>query len=234
MNSHNPLISVIIPAYNHELYIAATIKSIIAQGYDNIELLIINDGSKDGTEKILEQYKDKIIYKTILNGGVSNARNVGIEMSRGDWVAFLDADDQWIPNKLEVQLTVLSKFSDVGFCCGDFILQTPQREFSHFGSLRNYPENKGVYFLDQEPFASLVKQNFVGTSTAVINRKLIDKVGLFNINYAVSEDYDYWLRCSMNTKFVVVAQTVAVAVMIFLSECYNFVVYQLSMIQVLL
>lgn len=201
-----PKVSVIIPVYNGEKFVGRAIESVLAQTVPAFEIIVINDGSKDGTEKVLDFFKDKIIFKTVPNGGVASARNFGVNLARGEYIALLDSDDVWVPHKLEIQMSALAQFSEAEFCCSDFILQTPVRTYSHFESLKNYPVSKADHFVEPQPFEALVKRNFVGTSTAVFSRKLIDKAGLFNTHYKVSEDYDFWLRCAMNTKFVVVAQ----------------------------
>ena len=105
-------VSVVIPAYNLEKYIDETIQSVVDQSYSNWEILIVNDGSNDNTGAKIEAWLDKghdIKYFPIENGGVSNARNIGIENASGDYIAFLDSDDFWFSNKLEISLKFLKE-----------------------------------------------------------------------------------------------------------------------------
>ncbi len=115
-NSH--LVSIIIPAYNAEKYISETVDSVITQTYKNWELIIINDGSKDHTLPILESYSKKdqrISFITKQNTGVSDTRNAGIEKAKGEFVAFLDADDKWLPQNLEKKINYLLAHADIDY-----------------------------------------------------------------------------------------------------------------------
>ena len=112
------LVSIVVPAYNAEKYIAETIDSVIAQTYTNWELIIVNDGSKDNTLQIIESYskKDKrICFITKQNTGVSDTRNTGIEKVKGEFIAFLDADDVWLPFNLEKKITFLVNHPETDF-----------------------------------------------------------------------------------------------------------------------
>lgn len=198
------LISVIIPVYNGEKFIARAIESVLKQTLPAFEIIVINDGSKDGTEKILEQYAGKIIYKTIPNGGVSNARNVGIEMSGGDWIAFLDADDIWYPNKLERQSVFLQKFPKVGLCCSNFAIgNLGENHFSGY-----HQDIQGSFDTPlQDSLSFLIQENFVGTaSNVIVKRAVLQKAGRFNAAYRQAEDYDLWLRCALHTDFLFMSE----------------------------
>lgn len=117
-------VSVIIPVYNADKYIAATVESVLAQTYKNFEILIIDDGSPDKSLKVCQQFQDsriKIICQA--NRGLPGARNTGIRHAQGDYIAFLDADDIWLPNKLEKHVNHLNNSPTVGisFCYSAFI-----------------------------------------------------------------------------------------------------------------
>ena len=109
-----PLVSVVLPTFNRERLLPRAINSVLNQTYKNLELIIVNDGSTDDTEKVVKGYSDKRIryYKQELNKGGSAARNVGIKLARGELISFQDSDDEWLPEKLERQVR---KFSEVGF-----------------------------------------------------------------------------------------------------------------------
>mgnify|MGYP001146457269 FL=1 len=111
------LVSVVIPAYNAELYIKHAIDSILCQSHSDLEVIIVNDGSTDNTQAIVMSFTDprvRLVNKT--NGGMSSARNAGVDQAKGEYLAFLDADDYWMPDKLEKQISLLNKKPNIGFC----------------------------------------------------------------------------------------------------------------------
>ncbi|HTP29385.1 MAG TPA: glycosyltransferase family A protein, partial [Anaeromyxobacteraceae bacterium] len=111
-----PVVSVVIPAYNAEAYVAAAVDSVLAQSFRDFELIAVDDGSSDSTGARLRAYRDSLRYIRQPNGGVSRARNRGVEESQGRWVAFLDADDVWLPGKLGKQMGALRDRSDCRAC----------------------------------------------------------------------------------------------------------------------
>ena len=121
---HNPLVSVIMPAYNHELYIKEALQSVINQTYKNIEFIIINDGSTDRTVEIIEKFiknnQDRniqIVNKQ--NEGVCKTMNIGLAMATGDYIAFLASDDKWIEKKIEAQVAFMESNKNIGLVCSD-------------------------------------------------------------------------------------------------------------------
>lgn len=202
------LVSVIVPVYNGERFIAATIHAVLRQSRVPDEIVIVNDGSKDGTLAQLAQFGDAIRVISIPNGGVSNARNTGIAASSGNIIAFLDADDLWEPNKLEVQLAALAAYPEVGFTCCNFnnVYTGEHTVVPHLHYLRNNP----YLVLDAPmpaPLLALINCNFVGTcSNVMVRRSVLDATGLFNTSYRQSEDYDLWLRCATHTGFLFTSQ----------------------------
>jgi len=199
----NYTVSVIIPVYNGEQFISRAINSVLNQSLKADEIIVINDGSNDGTSFELDKFGDLIHVITIPNGGVSNARNVGILASSKTLIAFLDADDVWNKDKLLLQLSVFNDYPSVGFCACDYI---------YFSELHNREKKFFSNFYDSElnfdepllasPFLQLLMTNFVGTcSNVMFKRSLIDKVGLFDVTLKQSEDYDIWLKFSLVTSF---------------------------------
>lgn len=181
-----PLISVIIPAYNSEKYIAQCLDSIIRQTYKNIEIVIIDDGSTDNTNNILKSYESnhdniKLILKS--NGGVSSARNLGLKEAKGEYIALQDADDISLSDRLESQMKYLQdSTADV---CGTGI------EF--FGDKKNkirlFPEHDAVI-----KYNCLFHGRVMAGPTAMFRKSSI--VGLtFDENEAMGEDYQFFLRC---------------------------------------
>jgi glycosyltransferase involved in cell wall biosynthesis len=114
----NSLISVIVPVYNGDLYLAAAIESILAQNYQPIEILIIDDGLTDNTAKIADRFQQHVRYIYQPNSGAPSARNLGLKMATGEIIAFLDADDIWHEQKLALQLDILAKNSSVSVVLG--------------------------------------------------------------------------------------------------------------------
>jgi glycosyltransferase involved in cell wall biosynthesis len=200
-------ISVVIPVYNGEAFIANAIDSVLQQTVKPIEIIVVNDGSRDGTAEKLAAFGDRIKLISIPNGGVSNARNTGLKACSGELVAFLDADDVWYEDKLERQVEVFERHPDVGFCCCDFDILEAKTN-STTTNFAKHKHTSGIIF-DAPlpvPLAPLVCTNFVGTcSNVMIKNDVLEKIGLFNVNYKQAEDYDLWLRCALVTQFVLMS-----------------------------
>ncbi|CAG0941402.1 partial heptose III glucuronosyltransferase, partial [Anaerolineae bacterium] len=109
-------LSVVIPVYNGEKFIGRALESVFSQTVPPDEIIVVNDGSRDGTAQKLAEFGDRIQVISIPNGGVANARNVGLKACTGDLIALLDADDIWYPDKLEKQLAVMQRYPAIGFC----------------------------------------------------------------------------------------------------------------------
>lgn len=202
-------VSVIIPVYNGEQFIARAIESILSQTYPAHEIIVINDGSKDRTEEVLRTFEGRICFKTIPNGGVSNARNQGIHMATGDIIAFLDADDIWTVDKLEVQESFFTRHPRVGFCCCNYHVFNPylNKEVDHFTVLQGRPVIFNAPLSGKDSLKLLLALNFVGTaSTVVLKKDVLRQVGAFNTSYKQAEDYELWLRAAMATDFVIASK----------------------------
>src|ERR1041385_97100 len=114
----SPKVSIIMPTYNRAKYIVDTIESIRSQTYQNWELIIVDDGSEDNTEELINQIKDGRIkfYKAGRIGKVGKIKNIGLEKANGELIAFIDSDDLWAPTKLETQVAVFDEYPEAGFC----------------------------------------------------------------------------------------------------------------------
>lgn len=200
-------ISVIIPVYNGEAFIERAINSILEQTLKPSEIIIVNDGSTDGTAEKLLSFGNKITVIAIPNGGVSNARNVGIKACSGDLIAFLDADDVWYKEKLKTEVNVFEKFPEVGFTCCDYfkINTSTNAKVSYF---LKYKTNHNYNFdkpLIKSAFELLIHENFVGTcSNVVFKRALLNQVGFFDTDLKQAEDYAMWIQFSLVTNFVLI------------------------------
>jgi len=190
-----PKVSVIIPTYNSAQYICETLDSVLAQTYKDYEIIVVDDGSTDNTREVLKPYMSKIKYIYKENGGPASARNVGIKNARGEYIAFLDSDDIWLPEKLEKQIEYLQSNPDIALVYSDCI------RFNENGVCQR---KSNVYHLREGYiFFKLLEGNFITTSTVIVRRECLDKVGYFDEeldDLKHSEDYDLWLRISRSFK----------------------------------
>lgn len=195
----NPTISVIIPAYNVEKTIKRTIDSVLKQTFSDWEIIIINDGSTDSTVEIISQISStKLSFISCSNTGLPAAtRNRGLELANGEYIAFLDADDLWSPDKLELQLKAMLANPQAGLAYSWTDLIDEKDQFIDRG---NYISGNGnVYNL-------LLLVNFIENgSNPLIRRQALDKVGYFDESVIKgTEDWDLWLRLAKDYEFVCV------------------------------
>jgi glycosyltransferase involved in cell wall biosynthesis len=186
-SSSSPLISVVIPSYNHGGFVIEAVDSALAQTYENIEVIVIDDGSEDDTAERLARYGDRVRYHRQENQGLSAARNTGIRLAAGEWVAFLDADDVWHPQKLQLQVAALLANPDL------VLLGAPGRTVTDTATraIDELPETSVVHRLTLRDF--LVGTPF-GPSSMVIRRDCFGKVGAFDVGLGSVEDRDLCLR----------------------------------------
>jgi len=184
-----PLVSVIVPAFNTARYIGDAVRSILAQTYPNHETIVINDGSPDSRalEEALEPYRDRIIYIVQANRGLAAARNAGIRIARGDYIALLDSDDSWEPEYLASQLAVLAANPAAAAVYPDALIVG---DHPHAG--RTYME---VCPTRSEPtFRSLITGECNVFVSALVRRDALFRTGLFDPDLRSVEDFDLWLR----------------------------------------
>lgn len=193
MTATNPLISVIMPVYNGERFIRETIDSVLNQTYRNFEFIIVNDGSVDSTQQIISSYDDSRIVSVNLtrNQGVSNARNAGIDLSKGEFIAFCDADDLYDPGRLQTQLDFLTSNPSVDLCGSYFIA---------FGD--------GQETLIKHPLTDHDIKEYFFTANCIGQPSVMGKSGVFKEyqykpDFQPTEDYELWAR--MATSGVVFA-----------------------------
>ena len=183
--------SVIIPTYNRLSLLQRAIASILAQSHPVDEIIIIDDGSTDTTAEWVQNLDDpRIQYLYQSNAGPAAARNLGIQKAKGEWIALLDSDDEWLPNKIKVQLEFLQKNSDYQVCqCEEIWLKNGERINPH----KKHQKHSGWIFKECLPLC------IVSPSAAVFSKKLFLEVGGFDENLPVCEDYDLWLRMALRS-----------------------------------
>ena len=189
------MFSVIIPAYNAEKFIDRSIKSVLDQNYADFELIIVDDGSTDGTKGQIEQFSDdRIRYVYQENGGVSAARNKGVLESKGEYVCFLDSDDEWKPGHLTLLCELIEKYSDCGLYVTGYDIRLSNGEVVHKSEqiLRaiedeNFESDDGFGLLNNHGY-------FLNTNTVCCRKDVFYKVGLFAKGIKNGEDDDMWYR----------------------------------------
>lgn len=181
-------VSVIIPAYNQAVYVGKAIQSVLDQSYPNLECVVVDDGSKDHTYKIVNEFTDRrILYIRQLNQGLSAARNTGLTISSGEYISFLDSDDLFTPDKLSKLVDVLEKNPDIAMAAGSAYLinhndEPIKRQFSS-----TLPADT----------SKLLLGNPLHVGSVVLRRAWQEKVGLFDTNLKSYEDWDFWLRLAL-------------------------------------
>lgn len=177
-------ISVIIPAYNRVHTLARAIDSVRGQTYKVAEIIVIDDGSTDATSEVAKQYEDVLLLRQ-KNMGVSSARNNGIMMASSAWIAFLDSDDTWHPQKLEQQLLLHEKEPDLEASYTD---ESWVRNGKEVALPKKYAKPPSLGFTDAISFCN------IAPSSVLVKKSLLESVGLFDESLEVCEDYDLWLR----------------------------------------
>jgi teichuronic acid biosynthesis glycosyltransferase TuaG len=207
---NGPKVSVIMPAFNAANTISESIESVLSQTYGNWELIVIDDGSKDTTSEIVRLYQardSRILFEALnKNGGLPNARNVGCRKASGEFIAFLDSDDLWAPDKLNQQV--------------QFHLKNPGIEISHTG-LTYFNEERKFEITWWQSVSRLVKKrgilypeicyyNFIGVLTVMVKSELLQLVGYFDTALWGLEDQDLWVRISkLNKEFGYISNVLA-------------------------
>lgn len=181
----NETVSVVIPTYNRSLWVKEAIDSVLAQTVPPLEVIVVDDGSTDGTRELLLSYGNSIVPCFQENRGVSAARNRGIGQAKGRFIAFLDSDDLWEKGKLACQLDFFRKTPEALICqTGEIWIRRGKR----VNPMKKHAKLSGMIF---EPSLRLC---LVSPSAVMIRRDLLDEVGLFDETLPACEDYDLWLR----------------------------------------
>ena len=193
-NSEHPLVSSIMPTYNHGKFIGKAIESVLNQTYTNFELIIIDNFSEDDTETIVASYKDdRIIYLKFRNNGIIAAsRNYAIKHAKGEYIAFLDSDDLWLPEKLEKQIKILEISNETAMVYTRF--KTIEE-----GIISNNTYPKIGRYNSGSIFKPLYLRAFIACSSVMVRKNILNGIGFFDTDPALiaTEDADLWLRIAL-------------------------------------
>lgn len=183
--SHEPMVSIVVPTYNRSQQVCEALDSVLAQDFRNFELIVVDDGSTDDTAVRLSNYADQAQIIWQANRGVSAARNAGIRAAHGDYIALLDSDDLWLPQKLRHQIAFFTENPAAMIC------QTEEiwiRDGVRVNPKHRHRKFSGMIFEKTLPLC------LVSPSAVMIRKSLFDEVGLFDERLPACEDYDLWLR----------------------------------------
>ncbi|MBL7215322.1 MAG: glycosyltransferase family 2 protein [Phycisphaerae bacterium] len=188
-------ISVVIPAYNAAEYIARTIESVLTQTHPADEIIVVDDGSSDNTADVVRSFGDKVIFLRQENAGASVARNTGIQAARYDRIAFLDADDEWVPKKLELQIEHLQSNPDLVWTMSNYFCCCCEQNHRQWV----YDQGRSAALLAEreyyEDYFDSYKNGTCGyTGTMLINKTVLFEAGLFRPGQLRMNDEDMWFR----------------------------------------
>jgi glycosyltransferase involved in cell wall biosynthesis len=185
---NQPHVSVIIPTYNRKRFLIDAVRSVLDGSYGDFELIVIDDGSTDGTERALGAFDGRIEYRYQPNRGVSSARNLGVSLSSAEYIAFLDSDDLWTERKLEKQMQYMADHPALRACHTD---ETWLRDGIHLNQGKRHRKYGGHIFERCLPLC------IISPSTILLEKTLFEELGGFDERLPACEDYDLWLRMTL-------------------------------------
>lgn len=194
MNGNCSLVSVIVPTYNYAHFLSDSLGSVLLQTYNSYEIIVVDDGSTDNTKAVLNPFMQKIKYIHLeQNRGLPTARNIGIQSAHGKYIAFLDADDLWLPEKLQTDMEYFEKFPDVSMV------------YSRHTNIDENGVELDVKTKKRLPSGNIFiqlfsEQNFVISSSVVVRKDVFETVGLFDERLFNCQDWDMWLRIAFYFK----------------------------------
>ena len=194
-----PIVSIVIPTYNHSNFLSKALESVLDQTYKNWEVIIIDNNSTDDTNKVINQYNDpRIKYLKINNDGViAKSRNLGIKEAKGEWIAFLDSDDWWTKDKLEVCLSKICKNVDFIHHATEYVIKS--KSFFKKKIIKGREFKKPI--LNDLLIGTITKGSQISNSSVIVRKNILIKIGGLNENKILvgSDDYDTWLRIAQVT-----------------------------------
>ena len=194
-----PAVSVIVPTYNHGRFLRTAIESVLNQTYRDLELIIVDDGSTDDTPQIVKRFQGPILYHRKAHEERAIARNTGIQMAKGQYIALIDSDDVWKPNRLERGVRLLENRTDVGLVHGEVeMIDSSGRllldETRRIQKLYERERRGG------STYEELLKSYALFSSTVLFRKNSFDRVGFYNQKFPPREDYDWYLRFALSGK----------------------------------
>ncbi|MDF0643632.1 MAG: glycosyltransferase [Nitrospira sp.] len=203
-----PTVSVVIPIYNCVEYLQQALTSALNQQGVGIEILLVDSSTDDSCAAIARKSDARVRYTYQESRGVSAARNLGIRQARGEFIAFLDADDEWLPDKLSMQVSALRKFPQAGLVFTDTMMfrdstviqAAMNRDMLKEWRRSHVSDLPGWYCGNL--YSQLLTQDCMNTSSVLVRRKAVEEQGLFDENFKVGEDYDLWLRIARSCPMI--------------------------------
>ncbi|MDR3602257.1 MAG: glycosyltransferase [Desulfosporosinus sp.] len=182
-----PKVSVVIPAYNYAQYLPKALDSIMNQSYANLEILVIDDGSTDGTAERVKPYRSMINYIYKENGGTPSALNLGLSLATGKYICWLSADDMFLGEKVSKQVELMEGDPSLGFSYTSFVVIDANGK-------KQYDVNSAYFPDKQEMVTKLMEGCFINGSSVMMNSAALKKIGNFDENLPQAHDYDLWFR----------------------------------------
>ncbi len=199
-----PVVSAVIPAFNAAWCVGKAIDSVLAQSFRDFELIVVNDGSTDDTADVLAGYGDSIRVVDQANGGMSHARNSGIREARGEFIAFLDSDDWWLPEKLARQVTLMRARPELGFCSCSARVEDVEGRLLNLWECRSWQGSFLAHLFESGA-------DVPGSCSAVLARRhLVQNAGAFDESLQGVEDPDLWIRLAAISEYACLAEPMAV------------------------
>jgi glycosyltransferase involved in cell wall biosynthesis len=190
-----PVVSVIIPTFNRRALVGEAVASVLAQRGTDFELIVVDDGSTDGTEAALAPLRERLRYLGQRNRGVSAARNAGARSAGGAWLAFLDSDDLWLPDKLDAQLAYVREHPEARICqTGEIWVRNGVR----VNPCAHHRKPEG------DVFEASLRRCLVSPSAVMLRRDLFEAAGGFDEGLPACEDYDLWLRLARTNRVALI------------------------------
>jgi glycosyltransferase involved in cell wall biosynthesis len=188
------MISVVIPAFNAGGFIRRAIDSVLSQTYLDYEIIVVDDGSTDNTAEVVKSYSSKVRYIYQKNAGDGPARNTGIAAAKGDWIAFLDHDDEWLPEKLQLQIDLLNRHPDLRWCAANYYTRYVKRQVP-VGDVKLLSNVLGEKNYFDNFFTAVCKSGCaLVTSTVIVHKEVFQKAGIFDSCWLCCADFDMWWR----------------------------------------
>ena len=214
-NFYNPLVSVIIPMFNSEEYIAETLSSVLRQTYKNIEIIVLDDASTDNSKEVVSLYSTQIrcLSDGKKRGYPSMVRNLGLLHAKGELLTFFDSDDVMLPHKLEAQVNFLRKHPDVSAAVVDYVNFTEEGQFgkTQFHTcpnltnlLKKVPEGGSIVLTPLRARSILTEENFASPNSLILRKGVLDEVGMFDEDLMIGEDFELVYRIAMKQSIGIV------------------------------